>query len=182
MLQSRTATEADFQSVLKLKRQVHAPHVQHAPSYFRAVTDPLTQEEFDSGFKSKGASVHLLLEDDRVVAYAFLQEIEVKGNRLLQDHKKLFVNDVCVDERCRRKGYGSKLMKAIEVVAVSSGCSLIELNVWEWNQAAVRFYEAVGLRPTMVRMCKRTSGRPLVVDPGVADDPLEGSKVNRSGT
>ncbi len=152
---------ADFLALLELKRQVHDPHVQHAPGYFRTVADPITAEELESALKSQGTSVQVLVDDSSVVAYAFLQEIEVRGNRVLNDHKKLFINDFCVDERFRRKGYGSQLMRAIEAIAVSSGCDVIELNVWLWNATALRFYEAVGMRRTMVRMWKPTPGSAL---------------------
>ena len=56
----------------------------------------------------------------------------------------LDVDEFCVDRDCRRQGIASKLIAFIKNHAKERGFSRIELNMWEFNQDALAFYEAVG--------------------------------------
>jgi len=66
---------------------------------------------------------------------------ESKNDRLLVDHKTLYIDDLCVDENVRGKQIGRKLFSHVREYARYSGCQSVRLNVWEGNDAALRFYQ-----------------------------------------
>ena len=51
-----------------------------------------------------------------------------------------------MDEAFRRKGIATEMIRFIRDYAKNEGFSRIELTMWEFNQSALEFYEAVGFR------------------------------------
>ena len=71
---------------------------------------------------------------------------EVKGDKLLQDIKTLYIDDICVDENARGKHVGKALYEYVRNYAQSIGCNNITLNVWDGNDAAQNFYRNMGMK------------------------------------
>lgn len=46
----------------------------------------------------------------------------------------------------RRKGLATRMMRAVEQMAVADGCGAIQLHVHTANVAAIRFYEQLGFQ------------------------------------
>lgn len=62
----------------------------------------------------------------------------------MREREYLDVDEFCVDEAYRRTGAATELITFIRDVAKERGFDRIELNMWEFNQEALAFYEAVG--------------------------------------
>ena len=61
-------------------------------------------------------------------------------------HSTLYLEDLFVLERTRRKGLGQALfMKCVEE-AIDQGCSKMEWAVLPWNRNAIDFYEKLGAK------------------------------------
>ena len=56
--------------------------------------------------------------------------------------KILYVSTVFVDADCRRRGYGTQLMREMERRAAEMGVNTIRLDTFDWQGRA--FYEALG--------------------------------------
>ncbi len=76
------------------------------------------------------------LEDGRVVATVMAGYEGHRG----------WVNYLGVAPNRRRRGYGRLMMDAVTGRLVEIGCPKINLQVREGNEAALRFYEAIGYR------------------------------------
>ena len=94
----------------------------------------------------------LVYDDGEVLGYTFCQITEVKNDRLLQDRKILYIDDLCVDETARGKHIGSALFEFVRDYAKSLGCQAVTLNVWAGNDAAMQFYQSKGMRPQKTGM------------------------------
>jgi ribosomal protein S18 acetylase RimI-like enzyme len=86
-----------------------------------------------------------VFDEEDVLGYAFCQVSEVRNHQLLEDHKTLYIDDICVDEAARGKHVGTLLYKYVREYAKSIGCNNITLNVWEGNDAALSFYRNMGM-------------------------------------
>ncbi len=62
----------------------------------------------------------------------------------MKERDFLDVDEFCVDKEFRRQGIASELMSFIKTYAREQGFHRIELNMWEFNQGALAFYEAAG--------------------------------------
>jgi ribosomal protein S18 acetylase RimI-like enzyme len=67
----------------------------------------------------------------------------------------MVVEDVIVDQRHRRKGVGSLLMRELERRAAQRGCSYILLVTDSERAGARRFYESLGYDPDAYRGFKK---------------------------
>ena len=92
--------------------------------------------------------VHHVIRPDKgqVLGHAFCMITEVKDDKLLQNIKTLYIDDICVDEKARGKHVGTALYKFVCDYAKSIGCNNITLNVWEGNNPALSFYRNMGMK------------------------------------
>lgn len=56
----------------------------------------------------------------------------------------LFVEDLYISPEYRGHGIGKTLLQHLAQLALDSGCGRFEWNVLDWNEPAIRFYEACG--------------------------------------
>lgn len=75
----------------------------------------------------------------------------------------LFLEDLFVPERHRRKGIASALLKRLAAIAVERGYGRMEWSVLNWNTPAHAFYRSLGAAPmdqwTIWRVSADTLGR-----------------------
>lgn len=58
----------------------------------------------------------------------------------------LYLEDLYVRPNMRGKGVGTLLLQHVARLARERGCGRLEWSVLNWNQPAIRFYEALGAR------------------------------------
>ena len=59
----------------------------------------------------------------------------------------LYLEDLFVEPRWRRRGLGRKLLKYVAGVAAARGCGRLEWAVLDWNEPAIEFYLGIGATP-----------------------------------
>ena len=92
--------------------------------------------------------------NDSVLGHAFCIYKQVIGDSVLTDIKTLYIDDICVDEACRGKSVGKTLYNYVINYAKEQGFYNVTLNVWTCNNGALKFYEAMGLKPQKIGMEK----------------------------
>jgi ribosomal protein S18 acetylase RimI-like enzyme len=142
---------ADIPRLMDLLHQVNMVHHHLRPELFKPNTTKYSEQELETllGEESKPIFVY---DDGEVLGYTFCQITEVKEDRLLQDRKTLYIDDLCVDEAARGKHIGSALFEFVRDYAKSIGCHAVTLNVWAGNDAAMQFYQSKGMQPQKTGM------------------------------
>ena len=141
----RRAQLRDCADLQRLLLQIDNQHAQSRPDLFRQ--DAVKYDE--------SACLRILADEkrpvfvaadagERVCGYAFCEVLQYKNHAVLRDCRTLYLDDLCVDESCRRQGIGEKLMAAVMAYARENGAYNVDLNVWEFNENAIRFYEKNG--------------------------------------
>lgn len=151
----RFAQERDIPALNRLLRQVLKVHHSGRPDIFRPDTKKYTDEELKDLLSDPLSPIFVAESDGEVLGYAFCQIQETKGSLLLQDRKSLYIDDLCVEELCRKQGIGKALLDHVILYAKSLHCHSITLNVWALNEPAHRFYERNGLLPLKYTMEKQ---------------------------
>jgi len=64
-----------------------------------------------------------------------------------QARKGLYLEDLYVSPEFRGSGAGKMLLKHLARIALAEGCGRFEWSVLDWNEPAIRVYEAVGAEP-----------------------------------
>ena len=141
----RRAEIKDIPGIIELLHQVNMVHHVLRPDLFKPHTTKYNEQELEAlmGDDSKPIFV---FEDAAVLGHAFCMITEVKGDKLLQDIKTLYIDDICVDEKVRGQHVGKALYEYVRDYAASIGCNNITLNVWDGNDAALSFYKNMGMK------------------------------------
>ena len=141
----RTANTADIKRIIDLLHQVNMVHHVLRPDLFKPHTTKYNEHELEVMLNDASKPI-FVYDDGEVQGYAFCQLSEVKDDKLLQDDKHLYIDDICVDEDARGRHVGKSLYEYVRDYARSIGCHHITLNVWEGNDAALSFYRNMGMQ------------------------------------
>ena len=127
-----------------LHDQIHALHVNGRPDLFVPVC------EDSSGLMAWHASqpdrrVLVAIRDGKILGYAVMQYLSREGSPYSLPRRSVHVHEICVDEACRGCGAGRALMEYIYQDARERSDPRVELDVWDFNESAHRFYHAIGM-------------------------------------
>ncbi len=151
----RRAEEGDIKELLRLLRQVNNVHAKGRPDLFRMDGTKYDAGELEALLRDVERPVFVRVrEDGTAEGYAFCVLEKHLGDHNQTDRTTLYIDDICVDECCRGQGVGKSLYEHVLGYARALGCYNVTLNVWSLNPGAMRFYEAMGLKPYKVGMEK----------------------------
>ena len=149
----RQAEERDIPRIGELLLQVCRVHCQGRPDLFRAGGRKYTDGELRDLLRDGDRPILVAETGEGFVAgYAFCILQRHQGEGSFNDLTTLYLDDLCVDERCRGQHVGQALYEAVLALARSMGCYNVTLNVWSCNLGAMRFYEKCGLKQQKVGM------------------------------
>ena len=134
----RESKEKDSEAVYKLLRTIAQLHKNGRPDIFSDLISKYTIDQVRERLSAADNGIFIAEYKGDVVGYVFC-EVIVEGNGLT-----LYIDDLCVDEMVRCMGIGKKLLDRASLYAKEKHCRMIMLNVWEFNENAVRFYENYG--------------------------------------
>lgn len=143
-LDIRRAIPDDADRLLEMLCQVEAVHQKGRPDMFRVNGTKYTVPELLEIIADDSTPVFVAVHEGRAIGYIFGVVNEVRDSTMLFDMKTLHLEDVCIDEACRGMGIGSVLMEYVTDWARANGFDRMDLDVWEFNEGARRFYERYG--------------------------------------
>ncbi len=73
----------------------------------------------------------------------------------------LYLEDLYISPDQRGAGAGTALLKHLANIALAHNCGRFEWSVLDWNEDAIRFYQAIGARPQQEWVGYRLTGRAL---------------------
>ena len=149
----RRAARADIPRLLELLTQVDMVHHRGRPDLFRGPATKYSAAELEHLLRDGAHAVFVCTEEDgRVLGHAFCEFRQITDSAVLTPVRTLYIDDICVDEACRGRGAGKALYRAALALARETGCHNVTLNVWAFNESALRFYESCGMKPQKIGM------------------------------
>ena len=141
----RKAEKRDIPTIIELLHQVNMVHHVLRPDLFKPYTTKYDEQELEAMLENDSKPI-FVFDNGGVLGYAFCIVTEVKDDKLLQDIKTLYIDDICVDEKARGQHVGKTLYEYVRDYAQSIGCNNVTLNVWDGNDAALSFYRNMGMK------------------------------------
>ena len=141
----RRAEKKDIPGIISLLHQVNMVHHVLRPDLFKPHTTKYNEQELEALLGDDTKPI-FVFDDGAILGHAFCLITVVRDDKLLQDIKTLYIDDICVDEKARGKHVGKALYEYVRDYAESIGCNNITLNVWEGNDAALSFYKNMGMK------------------------------------
>ena len=147
-MEIRRAKKEDINRILDLLSQVLEIHAKLRPDLFVSGTTKYKKEQLEEMIKDETKPIFVAIENNYVVGYAMCQFRMPTSN--MYPVKILHLDDLCVDEKYHRQGIGKALYQKAVQTAKENDCYEITLNAWPGNEAALKFYESMGMKTRSV--------------------------------
>ena len=154
-MQIRKATIKDYEAVYSLIKQLDDFHRRAFPDLIKPTTKKNRSPEwYKKIIYNKKQILILGYEDDSIIGFVQAELVIPKLHPVLNKVKHINLHDIVINEKFRGKSYGKKLYLAIEKFAKKNKAQEIVLNVWSFNQDAIKFYKKCGFKPFLIKMIK----------------------------
>lgn len=140
----RYAKEEELEQVNNIRRQVNELHCSGRPDIFKSGGWEYIKDIVYEKFKSEDSGVIVALKGQEVVGAAVVQYIHKQESAFGRERWFYHVEEFGVDVNHRRQGIATGLMEFMKKDAKSRGFGKLELDMWEFNEGALKFYENVG--------------------------------------
>ena len=151
-MEIRFAETKDVPGILELLRQVGRVHHEGRPDLFRSNAQKYGASQVLNLLNSAATPIFVAVEEEKVLGYGFCIMKDHTQDSVLNPHKSLYIDDLCVEENCRGQHIGKAIYHEILRYAKMRGCYNVTLNVWCCNPGAMAFYESLGLKPQKIGM------------------------------
>ena len=143
-LSIRFARENELERVNELRKQVNDLHVAGRPDVFKPGFCEELRDYIYVIWEDPQKKILVAEMNGAICGFAVLNHIIRPENPFMFERDFLDVDEFAVDASCRRHGIATAMIRFIQSYARENGFRRLELNMWEFNQDALAFYEAVG--------------------------------------
>ena len=140
----RLAARDELERVNELRRMVNDVHVNGRPDIFRPGFSPELRDRVYELFDSGEADIIVAVAGEKIIGFAVVNVIHKPQSPYNIERSYYHVEEFGVDEEHRRRGAAAALIEYIRNDAMQKGLNRVELDMWEFNDGARAFYEAVG--------------------------------------
>ncbi|MEI5908663.1 GNAT family N-acetyltransferase [Bacillus spongiae] len=147
----------DFQKIAQLNKSVQQLHAELYPDHFKKSTNEEVEAFFQSIIDFPQFIFLLASFAEEDIGYAWIEFRHYEETPFTKAYQTIYVHQISIDPTHKGKGYGSKLMSAIENFALQHGISKVELDYWVQNTVAKAFYETKGYQKYREVVCKELS-------------------------
>lgn len=81
------------------------------------------------------------------------------GNHIHKAYRRVSIDDLCVNQKKRRRGIGKELLQSVEKWAEGKGIAELTIIVFNFNKIAMHFYADLSYKPITTRLTKHTINR-----------------------
>jgi len=144
-LNIRGANMEDFDKINKLFWQSDCFHYNNEPYIYEKTDDGCRTREYIESLINDENNFIIVLEKKKEVIGFLIAHKETKGHLPFHKKRKFIVLDnIVIDENYRNNGYGEQLLAYIMVIAKKGNYNDILLNVYKFNENAIKLYEKMG--------------------------------------
>jgi GNAT superfamily N-acetyltransferase len=154
----RMARPEDYDQICRLMDALDELHHKRLPWLFKATDVQPRSESFFADLLNRDDSAVFVADAGRVVGVAFGLMRTAPEFPVFVRQRWGVLDNLVVDRAWRRRGIGKRLAHSVEKWACGLGAPWVELNVYEFNAEARRFYQALGYLPVATRLRKPFAG------------------------
>ena len=151
-LSIRDAAPSDAATILRFVREL--ADYEKALHEVEATEETVRASIFDGGSVTHGLIAERDGEAIGMAVYFF-------SYSTWQARNGLYLEDLYVTPDARGSGAGKALLRRLAQIAVDKGCGRFEWSVLDWNEPAIRVYEAIGAEAQAEWVRYRLAGEKL---------------------
>ncbi len=151
----RKAAINDYNAMCELFDEVDTLHRDNLPHLFRKPDGAARERDYYSGLiADENTALFVAEADGELVGFVHAVLKETPALPIFVPRRYAVVDGIVVKSRFQNHGIGRTLMEKIQAWAIAKGAASIELNVYEFNQTAISFYESLGYQTLSRKMSK----------------------------
>jgi len=167
----RKATVLDVPALVALNQSVQDMHADAFPDRFRRNAPVETVEHAFSAMIQAPASYWIVAEEDQPIAFLSAEFREREESWCLVKNRICYLSGIGVAPRFRRRGIATALLGELKRECDARGITLIELDVWAFNEQARQVFTRFGFCRVMERMSLNSN------EPNDWPEPTAGSVI-----
>jgi ribosomal protein S18 acetylase RimI-like enzyme len=141
----RQATPADNLLLSSLCMDVQSLHAEHHPDIFRVPqNEEFAKFFFEDALADSTTRIFIAEEEGQALGYILCKLIERQENPFTFAMRFLMIDQISVRPASRGQGVGAELLQQADVFAKELGLQRIQLDSWDFNVHAHRFFERQG--------------------------------------
>ncbi len=142
---TRRAEDKDLGQIVQLSLAVQKIHSNRYPDLFKEVvnTDELT-DFYRTLISDKDHYIFVTEFEETATGYCWAEFIQKAESTITHSITKLYIHQMCVDERYRGNGLGKTLIREIRSLADSLNVNHVGVDSWSFNSLAVDFFRSQG--------------------------------------
>ena len=140
----RYATREELERVNELRKIVNEVHCNGRPDIFKEGFCKELQDFIYTIWESDNSDVIVAVRDNEICGFACVDYVEKPESPYNLARRFYHINEFGVDIKYRRQGVATELFNFIKEEAARKNFNKIELDMWEFNEGALKFYESVG--------------------------------------
>jgi len=149
----RPATKADLQNIVELSNLVQSLHAENHPKLIKPPSEGSEFSDWFVGVIESPDSIVLVVElSGVVVGYIYAEEVKKPASWVNPSLHFLMLHHIGVDSNFQGRGIGQMLMDGIYQEAKNRDVPRVELEVWDFNEKAGRFFASYGFENLRHRM------------------------------
>lgn len=126
-----------------LAKQVHKLYVNWNSDMFLDVEQVIPIERLEKLLETE--SIYIARLENKIVGYIII-DIKEKDNGFMRYRKILSIDTLCIDEKFRRQGIGTKMLEFAKRLGKEKNCTDMHLTVNPNNKNAIKVYENFGMK------------------------------------
>lgn len=142
----RFAKEEELERINEIRKMVNDVHVDGRPDIFKGGFEENLRDYIYEIWKAENKDIIVAERDGVICGFACIQIVDKPENPFMNARRYVDVDEFGVDEKFRRQGVATEMIEFIREDAGKWGINRVELNMWEFNEGALAFYESVGFR------------------------------------
>ena len=142
----RFAKEEDLLRINELREMVNEHHVAGRPDMFKPGFGQELRDYILEIWNAENKDIIVVERDGIICGFACVKFVDRPETPYRNAMTFYEVEEFGVDKAFRRQGVATELIAFVKEDARKRGFKRIELNMWEFNESALEFYEAVGFK------------------------------------
>jgi diamine N-acetyltransferase len=146
------AQKSDFDGVNAIVKEGHDEHANALPHVFKQVEEVMPYSYFCELLDDPTSDILIAKINEEIVGFAVMEVMESPSFESMIPRKFAYMNDFGVKGAYQRNGFGIQLFQACIEWAKNKNVQHLELNVWEFNEKAISFYDKFGMKSVSRKM------------------------------
>lgn len=143
----RPATKDDYDVLFEFFSEIQMMHFQTMSGFFKpASKDKFFYDYFDEVIESQDKHLLLAFDGNVPIGYVYYVISNLPDNVYRTKKRIIYINQIVISKNYQGKGYGKALIGHVKEVAKKENIKQMGLDVWIFNEGAIKFFESQGFK------------------------------------